>query len=527
MKKTRPHVIRAELIRQHRTFTLGASLVSLAVTAFCMYMAAATVDSGLAYAQGRWNGNILGWLSFYPFAVLIPLGMLMGALCQYREQRWREGGTGWRSVNPQRVVLARIGVLTLGSFLCQLTVFFPILIQSLVVGEGLGPVNTWMALLFLFTLSQSAGAAWGLLFARFAGGASVAVAPAVGFIWSMAGAIQAEGDSWLVQPWAWLPHSLLPLLGVHGNSINLEPGAQAWTYPVWPAFPLTVLIGTIPVVVLGLLGNLTSSKREALSRIKSNPLPDELVTNAVSSSDARQPSIHREDIPVRHPRRRCSLALIRTLPWIVWLSLSVVLVVILTTIRLTYSPSRALDVLGLVGVPVASSIVGTMTWRAVSEPWRSLLTRDSPTRMILVLVAIPSGVLSLVFLAAGLVTGFDQIPLSSTTNTTPSFSGVHMLLLLPFITWMLTTVSMALTQRFGIGISVAVTVVGVLDSLVIAGNETLSSYFWRLAPWGWATTAGMYPNLWPQIVLLSVLATTVALGILITGSGKASTIHAQ
>ena len=86
---------------------------------------------------------------------------------------------------------------------------------------------------------------------------------------------------------------------------------------------------------------------------------------------------------------------------------------------------------------------------------------------------------------------------------------------------------MAVAQRLGLGAAIALTVFGVLDSLVVAGNEALSGALWRWAPWGWSAVAASHPGTWTEVVLLSVLVTVVALLVLRSGWRRAARAGAE
>ena len=110
------NLVRAEITRSRRTFTWGVIGATLVFTAHTIILANASISSGVV-KELQWNGNALAWMHMYAAAFAVPLGLLTGAMAQWREQRWRQGGTAWRAVDPRRVVTARIVVLSL-SALC-------------------------------------------------------------------------------------------------------------------------------------------------------------------------------------------------------------------------------------------------------------------------------------------------------------------------------------------------------------------------------------------------------------------------
>ena len=111
-------LVRAEITRSRRTFTWGVIGATLIFTVHTIILANASVSSGVV-KEVQWNGNALAWMHMYAGAFAVPLGLLTGAMAQWREQRWRQGGTAWRAVAPRRVAAARIVVLSLSALACQ------------------------------------------------------------------------------------------------------------------------------------------------------------------------------------------------------------------------------------------------------------------------------------------------------------------------------------------------------------------------------------------------------------------------
>ena len=149
-------LVRAELTRSRRTFTWGVIGATLIFTVHTIILANASVSSGVV-KEVQWNGNALAWMHMYAGAFAVPLGLLTGAMAQWREQRWRQGGTAWRAVAPRRVAAARIVVLSLSALACQVALVAPVVGHALIVGNGWGPWDRYL----LFATYMSPGPAPG------------------------------------------------------------------------------------------------------------------------------------------------------------------------------------------------------------------------------------------------------------------------------------------------------------------------------------------------------------------------------
>ena len=89
-------LVRAELTRSRRTFTWGVIGATLIFTVHTIILANASISSGVV-TELQWNGNALAWMHMYAGAFAVPLGLLTGVMAQWRERRWRQGGTAWRA----------------------------------------------------------------------------------------------------------------------------------------------------------------------------------------------------------------------------------------------------------------------------------------------------------------------------------------------------------------------------------------------------------------------------------------------
>lgn len=477
----------AELLRSRRTFTYGSLIIPALLAVWCVQLASAALADGLAATDGRWNGNALGWLSFYPAMVALPVGALVGAMAQWREQRCREGGTAWRAVSPRGVMVARAGVLALTSLGAQVALFVPILTHAFAItGAGWGPVSQYGRFIVLAWVSVTGAAIFGVICAQLMGGLSVGVAPVAAAVWSTIGAMQAESANWLVRPWTWFMRGSVPLLGVHGNSVNLEPDAPGWDIAAGPMIALQTLLA---FVALGVL--VTWFPRPLMFRRRSarrtTPVADVAprpMSGVVASGAAPG-------------QRSVVLAMMLALPWRIWGGLAVVQVAVVVGVRVVYGATAASALLALVGVPVTATVVAVMAHASVRDAWRSLLMRASALRLM-VGMGVPASIFAVGALVVATVAAWD--------------GHVYMVLTLPAVTVMLLAVVYAITHLFGIPWAVAVSVFGLLAGVVIGGNEGLAgSTLWAWAPWGWSWVAATYPERWVVVVGLSGVLAVLSL----------------
>lgn len=516
-------LLRAELLRSHRTFTWGAIGVSLFIAAWSINLSHSLTSAGLVTDEGRWAGNILAWLSFYPDFFALIIGALVGAMTQWREQRVREGGTAWRAIDPRRVAGTRAAVLALSALACQAGLLVPVVGYGLASGAGWGPVADYLRFAALMWVSVTGASLWGLTLARFIGGVAVGLAPVAAAVWAIIGAQRAETPTWLVEPWTWMIRTTLPLLGVHGNSVNLEPGDAAWSYPFWPGMLLQSLVTVLGLVVVlvtaGTGGRAAWSTRRAGAGKRAADVTDDGVggahlETAVSSASSKV-LLPAQVTAAGGGRRSTGLALAPVLPWRLWAVLTLPLLGLVALVRAAYSSSAAVSLVALAGVPITAAVVGVTTWVSLRGAWRSLLMRTTPLRATCAALLPAWGFLSGVLLLAWGVgaAGSELFPVEPDPNLPAVAGQVYVAVTIPFVALMLLALAYALAQTAGLAASITVTVIGLLAGLVIAGNEVIVSTpgLWLSAPWGWASVAGSYPARWLAVVGLSLVLALAAL----------------
>ena len=554
-------VLRAELLRSRRTFTWGVVVATLALAAWAINLAHSLTAAGVVGTDSRWGAasGVLAWMSNYPDMLAPALGTLVGAMTQWREQRIREGGTAWRGVAPGRIAIGRTAVLALSALACQLGWLVPVVGYGLASGAGWGPVGDYLGFALLMWVSVTGASLWGMLAVRLIGAGAVGLAPAAAAVWSIVGAVRAEGPTWAIEPWAWMARSTLPLLGVHGNGEKLEAGAAAWHYPLWPGLLSQIVIAGLALALViattGRGGDRIVRRPDLLQRLfrrtgsgagaeerASGAGPAALREGPVTASRATGPGAGptAASEPAAAPMpgsaavsplmpaaavgpgpRGAVRALAPVLPWRIWAALEILLLAIIAVTRAVYSPSTAVSLLALAGVPVASAVVGISTWVCLRRAWRGLLMRAAPARLTAAALLAAWGFLCAALLAAwGAAAGGSQ--LLRTDPDLPAATGkVYVAMVIPFVALMLLTAAFAIAQVFDVAASIVVSALGLLAALVIAGNEVLMSMssLWLSAPWGWASVAGSHPGRWLTVVGLSVLVALAALGAS-TASGR-------
>ena len=554
-------VLRAELLRSRRTFTWGVVVATLALAAWAINLAHSLTAAGVVGTDARWGAasGVLAWMSNYPDMLAPALGTLVGAMTQWREQRIREGGTAWRGVAPGRIAIGRTAVLALSALACQLGWLVPVVGYGLASGAGWGPVGDYLGFALLMWVSVTGASLWGMLAVRLIGTGAVGLAPAAAAVWSIVGAVRAEGPAWAIEPWTWTIRSTLPLLGVHGNGEKLEAGAAAWHYPLWPGLLSQIVVAGLALALViatagrdggrivrrpGLFQRLfrrTGSGAGAEERasgagpaaLREGPVtasratgPDAGPTAASEPSAAPVPgsaavSPLMPAAAVGPGPRGAVRALAPVLPWRIWAALEILLLALIAVTRAVYSPSTAVSLLALAGVPVASAVVGISTWVCLRQAWRGLLMRAAPARLTAAALLATWGFLCAALLAAwGAAAGGSQL-LRTDPDLSAATGKVYVAMVIPFVALMLLTAAFAIAQAFDVAASIVVSALGLLAALVITGNEVLVSMssLWLSAPWGWASVAGSHPGRWLTVVGLSVLVALAALSAS-TASGR-------
>ena len=528
----RARPLAAEWLRSRRTFTWGAVLVTMVFTAQTLMMSRGALAEG-AMPKVLWHGNALGWMHLYAVGFAVPLGLLSGVMAQWREDRWRHGGTAWRAVNPRRVLAARLLVLGVSALACQVGLIGPVVIDALVAGHGWGPWRSYLVFGLFMSLVVTGASAWGMALYRPLRVAAVGVGPALGLVWSVAGAVHAERADWWLLPWTWTARAPLTLLGVHGNSTLLEPGSPVWRYPLWPGFALVAVWGGVGALLVlaprALLVRTPRGARAGSSAGTSSPAaragvpravarampvtaPEEraLAEPASGRSALAEPASGRPAPARRDGLRNSVVAVAGVLPWGLWAGLTLPLWGLLALVQMAYpGTDYAQTLFELMGAPVPAAVVAVSAWGRLQPGWRALLPRR-PALALLGAVTLLSGAFLLpVLLVAWAISSVGA----------PSPWPYVPVLVTPAVTLMVFAASLAVALLTRMAVAIAGNVLLLLGGLVIGGNEVLGG-LWPTAPWGWLRVAHLHPGLWPAVFLLATALAAICLGVAAT-RGKA------
>ncbi len=532
-------LVRAELTRSRRTFTWGVIGATLIFTVHTIILANASISSGVV-TELQWNGNALAWMHMYAGAFAVPLGLLTGAMAQWRERRWRQGGTAWRAVEPRRVAVARLVVLSLSALACQVALVAPVVGHALIVGSGWGPWDRYLLFATYMWIVVTGACAWGMAAFLVLRVIAVGIAPVLGFVWSVVGVVQAERSDWWMLPWTWTARVPLPLLGVHGSSVLLEADSPVWGYPLLPGFLLTAAL-TLAGIGLSVLGGTPGGAESSawfvvgLRRLLPGGQATDAQPKTISvQAVAQAPTSHARSTPwcrrtpatrmTRVPGPRSAvLAMVGVLPWTVWAVLAILLLAFLGVLHSAYPPGYGQSFLELVGAPVAGAIIGITVWGRLQPAWRVLIARRGAGCILT-----STATLGALFLLPVLILSWTVTVLGDTLTRTdpnlPAVTGpVYGLLVMPAVAFMIAAVSLAVALSTRIVVAIVLNVILVVTGLLIGGNDVLSETgLWWSAPWGWIAVAHQFPERWLTIDVLSLLIGSVAMGAAILGSRSAA-----
>lgn len=494
-------LLQAEALRVRWTFTQAIPLI---VVVFGLSAIRISHVPSLS-ASEDWNGGVLAWLSMFPFTFSLPVAALAGALADDRDIRWRGGGTWWRSTSARKVSAVRTVVESFWILVSLLLLSAVILGDAALRGSFPVPWGRVIGLMVLLWISMTGATAVGRSLYRITGAAALGIAPVLAMVSSIAGAVRAEELTWWAEPWAWMPHAALPLVGTHGNSVPLDADSPVWGWSPVPGLTLSAAFAVVAVTAAVLLK--PRSARGSRGSLGSRHHPHTV------SHRGRSTAAPVEKLPTG-PRASVLGAASRILPWRIWWILAVTLWVILTLTRLIFPDSYAPRLYTLIAVPTTAAVVGVMMWTCAAPGWRGVVTRRSGVRLPAA-TAVWAGLFTVSVLAVSAVVVFvgnsSHLGMPGPDSPEADFRGVYAIAVMPVVAFLVAGVSYALAALGTTAAAIVVNVAAATWSLLVSGDTLSDSALWFSAFWGWADIAATHVDRWFLIWMLSAVIGAVSI----------------
>jgi hypothetical protein len=493
-------LLRAEILRVRWTFTQAVPVI---VVLFGL-VAVRTSHVQTLSASSDWNGGVLAWLSMFPFIFALPVAALAGALAESRDVRWRGGGTWWRSTTPQAVSAARTIIESVWILVALLLLAAVIITDASVRGELAVPWRRIIGLVALLWITMTGATASGRILHRLSGRAALGITPVLAMAWSIAGAIRAERSTWTLEPWSWMPHTALPLVGTHGNSVPLNTDSPIWDWPVASGFAMCAALTVVLLAVAVLLGPRRTRGRRKLGAV-----------SASASSHRPIPEKAAEKLPVT-ARASVLATAWRILPWRIWGGLAVALWLVMALTRAMFPDNYAPRLYCLVAVPLTATVVGIMMWTSAAPGWRGVMTRRAGVRLPFA-SAFCVGIFTVTVLTVAAVITFagntGELGIPGPGVGEPEFRGVYSLAVMPTVVFLIAGVTYGLAALTTVAVAIVINIAAASWSLLVAGDTLADSALWFSAFWGWTDIAATHVEHWLLIWLLSASLGSVSIAL--------------
>lgn len=455
------NAISAELVRSRHTASARLPLLGVAI---CLIQGVAGFGATQRFTD--WQ-QLLYWQGIYVTGLLVPLSALLIGLAVAREQRAREGGTGWRPLSPRTVLVARFVVLAGQLLGFNLAIMLPTLGFGWVRGWFPGPVGRLTGLALALWASSLGAAALAYAVAR-RWGLFAALGVALG--WQIAGTICAESPTWWVQPWTWSVRPALPLLGIHANATPLDPGSHLGQISPWPAVGLSVLLAVLVLVALAYAPRLPALPRRASA------------TPAATAATASRPTT------VRRVRPAPVLAFAGALRRTAIAPLVIATVALLGLVAAVWNASYVRGLFGYAILPLGCSLLACLVWQTHQGSWRILRTRAGVRDLCVSIMITCVGALTVVVVVAVALVTIRGGRFPVAYAAVGWFLGVG-----------LVAVNLWLATRFGTAAALGASLVGWVLSLIFGG--TLSDTpLWVVGVLAWPMSAEA-----PHRVLIAIV----------------------
>ncbi|NYI70534.1 hypothetical protein GGQ54_001094 [Naumannella cuiyingiana] len=440
----------AERLRSRRTVIARLGLAGLVI---CTLQGAGWWLVSVRDATG-WD-QLLAWQVIYVTALAAPLVALVAALAVRRDRAARFGATSWRPVQRPTLRLARALWIAGQLLVFNLAITLPVLVIGSVAGLGAPPVDrilwlvmiSWSGALPVLGLALLAAERIGLF-----GTLGLAV------VWQIAGTVLSESGAWFAQPWTWAVRAALPVLGIHANGVAAQSGDLVLGLASWPPALLAAIAG-IALIAAAAFAPEPRGRIRPGAATRPGVTPPELAPSELAGAAG---SVRRG-----HPAPVAAawVSLRRTA--LVWALVPAGAG--LVAVYLLWQDAGVRGAFGLLVVPVAAATASWLVVAGQADALRVVLTRCSATAwcgaiaVLLVLCWLP------LVAAAGVLSARPGVALA---GLVVGIAGLF--------------ANLWLGTRFGPGVAIGISVVGVVFGLLFGGSTLAEGWAWLLGPAAWA-----------------------------------------
>ena len=482
-----PNYFGAELTRSRGSSLQWLPLIALPLVVMTV------IFSSLASAQEDATG-VLAWQSLFITGMYAPLIALFSSLPERRETTTRGGGTLWRRLDAHRENAARFGVVMLSIAAFHLLNFAGS--WAAIAAQG-REHHQLLLIAGLYSFFCSIGIA----------GLACACARALGFAATLVAAVlwqilsvlpgTVEGNSWWACPPAWPQRLLLRSLRIHQNAVPLEPGDPLLNNSVLSAVLLCGVLAICGCCAAIVIPRPRIPLLPLLFRRRSKP-QTAITANAASTASGWQPS--------PHLRAHSRSTLLRTIvginraafgPGLVaCLVLSTAMLVFLTVV---YPHDYVEGFFAFALLPLGAGLLPVIVWPLLSAAWP------------LVFIESPFGPRAFLVWMLGIVAAVCAVSSVAIFLAGAKASTVVVAFLLACgVGYVVASVSLAVTIRFGIVPAIALTIVGTILSLTLGGDILAQTPLWLVALPAWPLLATSPARLATAALLTLLLGSSLS-----------------
>lgn len=430
--------------------------------------------------------GVLMWQSMYVTGMAAPLVAMFAAAAEAREKRARFGGTHMRLAGLPKVQRTRfLNAERLARLL--------VVLLSIAVFHVINFGGSWLAV-YSRENSSRILAVGVLCFVGSIGIAGLAAAVArltnlvvtlvVFVIWQLFFALNpvVEADNWWMCPPAWPVRAVLPIMGIHRNSVPLEPGASLAAEKPWNALALCVLLALVGIAAALWAPDGWHPRLVRRSKVAAN-----------EPGVGWKPAVVKRDCAQR-PWPFLALCFAATTPALVACMVLSAMLMVFTALLYPASYVHGLFVFGI--LPIGSGLAPVLGWAALRDSWPLMLLeyRGCRSTFIYWLISVVA-VMSACSLLAGLIAGgvlgdeLRRLVLSIAVGT------------------IIALASLLFNARFGSTFTLTLSIVFAIISLTLGGDVLANTPLWTVAFSAWPETV---TNIGRMTVAIPVVVVALA-----------------